>query len=488
MNIYKVFSCLILIVSLTACSGGGDSVDGGGGGAVETASGRFVDSAVEGLIYVSGNQVGVTDANGTFTYEVGEAVTLYVGGIELGSALGQAVITPVDLVESAADETDSTVINIARFLITLDDDGNPDNGITITDTVRGLAVGYIDFALSSTDFTNNGNVQTIVASLTAATNAGARNLVSSAQAQSHLSASLFGLLAGDYEGTFSGDLSGSWEFTVDGSGNITGSGTDGIDPFTVSGSTSSTGDADVAIGGAGDSSWVGVFDRVGNISGTWSGDGASGIFTGTRQSEGNPPPPAGAFRLFPQGYFNAGYNEEYTITGTDRFGEYEGTIAYSTQGVTSFDGKQAIAIKVDEDWTGITNPNVDWSFDYTHFYTTDPQNLFYLGFDFPTFLTTATSDATKKIPVTANIGDSDFIGNYTDNRGSTIEANWKLADVGNNQAELTFTYITRTDGGFLGVIDDVSFVIDTNGNRQSFARSYESKFDEFITLWEGVKQ
>ena len=64
----------------------------------------------------------------------------------LGSVDGRVSdITPVDLVEGG-DLMDIEVVNIARFLQTLDLDSNPENGIEITEALRGVRMGrQIDF-------------------------------------------------------------------------------------------------------------------------------------------------------------------------------------------------------------------------------------------------------------------------------------------------------------------------------------------------------
>jgi len=100
-----------------------------------TETGVFLDSAVQGISYVSGGVSGITDANGTFTYEVGSVVRFMIGDVVIGEAPGQSVITPIDLV-SGSDASHPTVINIVCFLLTLDEDGNPDNGIQISEAVR----------------------------------------------------------------------------------------------------------------------------------------------------------------------------------------------------------------------------------------------------------------------------------------------------------------------------------------------------------------
>lgn len=184
------FGIIILSAFLAACGGG----DGGGGGGVEVKSGLFVDSAVEGIQFVSGGQSGITDDKGTFQYETGATVRFSIGNIAIGEGTPQPVMTPLDLVPGALDETHPTVINIARFVLTLDDDGDPSNGIKITQAVRDAALGKsINFAQSVSDFENDANVQGIISDLTSLTTAGNRTLISTADAQIHLMNTLIGI-------------------------------------------------------------------------------------------------------------------------------------------------------------------------------------------------------------------------------------------------------------------------------------------------------
>ena len=103
---------------LMACGGGDDGVTPqvAGGNSALTATGRFVDAAVQGISFQSGDQAGVTDASGTFTYEVGQPVTFRLGGVVLGSAQGAALVSPVDLV-SGGSPSHARVRNIVRFLM-----------------------------------------------------------------------------------------------------------------------------------------------------------------------------------------------------------------------------------------------------------------------------------------------------------------------------------------------------------------------------------
>ncbi|GAB2192076.1 hypothetical protein MAH1_36850 [Sessilibacter sp. MAH1] len=247
----------------------------------ETAQGVFLDEAVEGLTYVSGEQTGVTDENGTFTYEIGSEIIFSIGDIIIGSTLGAPIITPVDLVTDAEDETDPTVTNIARFLQTLDDDADPSNGIRIVEGVSDAAINIeIDFTLSVANFTEDGQVQTAITDLTTFTTAGARNLVSVLSAQAHLSTTLISQFAGQYQGTFLGEedgesFGGNYTFTINASGELMGSGTGDDGPFGFGGSINSRGDA-TAAGASG-----GVFGEATTFQISISEDGS---FTGTFQN------------------------------------------------------------------------------------------------------------------------------------------------------------------------------------------------------------
>jgi len=174
------FFLFLFAFFLTAygCGGGGG---GGEGESSATKQGIFVDGPVEGLEYktatLSGvpDLSGVTDANGTFEYReeevkhyeeifiVGQLITFSVGDIVLGHGIAKEQITPVDLVDVAHEqqnpEENPTVTNISRFLISLDVDGDPDNGITISQEIREACAGRsIDFTQSVADFETDPDV------------------------------------------------------------------------------------------------------------------------------------------------------------------------------------------------------------------------------------------------------------------------------------------------------------------------------------------
>ena len=94
------------------------------------AQGVFVDAPVEGLTYVNDGITGTTDSDGKFTYRIGSTVTFSINGVQLPAVQGASMLTPVDLVGASSSDSPEAVY-IARFLQSIDSDGNPDNGIRV---------------------------------------------------------------------------------------------------------------------------------------------------------------------------------------------------------------------------------------------------------------------------------------------------------------------------------------------------------------------
>ncbi len=100
-----------------------------------TGTAYYIDSLVSGVYYTCGSVgsiTGVTGEDGSFTFEVGESCTFYLGEIELRNV-------DSGLLEDGKGVYESDV-EIARILQSLDSDGDPDNGITISaTTIQALA-------------------------------------------------------------------------------------------------------------------------------------------------------------------------------------------------------------------------------------------------------------------------------------------------------------------------------------------------------------
>lgn len=128
--------------------------------------GFFMDSAVKGLHYESATQSGTTGSDGGFNYENGELVTFKMGPIVLGTSMGDEIITPIDMVPGAVDEKHPTVTNMLRFMQTLDEDNNPENGITLPGYMMDeLERHTINFNMTIEEFEHDPNIEQFMADM-----------------------------------------------------------------------------------------------------------------------------------------------------------------------------------------------------------------------------------------------------------------------------------------------------------------------------------
>lgn len=178
----KLLALCASVFLLSACGGGGGSEDPPQ--PPEPSTGVFVDSTVAGLHYETPTRSGTTNSAGEYDYLPGEMVTFSIGGISLGSTAAGPVVTPLALVSGATVATDPVVTNIVRLLLTLDDDGNPDNGITISAATSAAAVGKtVNF--NAADLTTDPGLVALLPLLP-----GIPTLVDEITAQTHFSETL----------------------------------------------------------------------------------------------------------------------------------------------------------------------------------------------------------------------------------------------------------------------------------------------------------
>lgn len=130
VNFLKIIIIAISLPIIVIGCGGNNE------GGTSAMVGIFVDSPVSGLEYETASQKGITDEDGTFKYQEGEIIIFSIGDVILGQGTAKETMTPIDLVNGATSTTDPTVTNICRLLLSLDIDGDPSNGIAITDVIR----------------------------------------------------------------------------------------------------------------------------------------------------------------------------------------------------------------------------------------------------------------------------------------------------------------------------------------------------------------
>jgi len=125
MRRFNLLNLSIMGVMILAGCGGG-----GGSSTPTIKRGYYIDSAVEGVEFNCGTQTGTTGENGEFQYEEGEECTFSVAGIPLRDVPVEDLGEEVRIFENDP--------HTARFLQSIDNDGNATNGIQISEDTRTL--------------------------------------------------------------------------------------------------------------------------------------------------------------------------------------------------------------------------------------------------------------------------------------------------------------------------------------------------------------
>jgi uncharacterized protein len=121
----------------------------------DTQTGVFA-GPICGLRFETPKRSGITNDRGEFQYGAGECVTFSIGGLVLGSIDGTPRVNLAQLVNRADGKVDRLhdpmVTNLARFVQTLDEDGDFENGITIASSVHDLISPIVlNFNQAATD-------------------------------------------------------------------------------------------------------------------------------------------------------------------------------------------------------------------------------------------------------------------------------------------------------------------------------------------------
>ena len=120
-----------------------------------TLVGVVIDSPIINIRYATDAQSGSTNQNGQFSYQPGDIIVFQIGDVELPPVTAGPVVTLRDIA-GTNDYTDPALINMARFIQSLDSDGDPANGITILEQAHLAATGVtLDF--SAEDFATQAN-------------------------------------------------------------------------------------------------------------------------------------------------------------------------------------------------------------------------------------------------------------------------------------------------------------------------------------------
>jgi len=287
-------------VFLSACgSSSGDSPETTQGPPpLSTEEGLFFDSPVKGLNYLSGDTIGRTDAAGRFTYEIHYGITqgveLSIGNLILGSGEGQRFMTPANFVPSNANRMTAEV-NLVRFLMALDEDSNPDNGLDVSavnDQADNFSWRTVNFGDS--EFDDQVSLSELLADASSILQRPV-TLPSAGTAETHINDTYRCLMSGNYYGEFSGDDTGPLVLGINpADGFIAGVGwsrrqSTGIGiPF---GSNPLSRENRLTFVANSDSEFIftGQVHHFNTITGTWTGNSNDGSFTLSRMADTTDP-------------------------------------------------------------------------------------------------------------------------------------------------------------------------------------------------------
>ena len=150
----KLIMVVVLLITVFISCSDGSQTQG------NTNTGVFLDSPVTNIGYITETQNGFTNSQGQYKYLEGETVTFFIGELEFPSVTASGTVTPLNLANTE-DTSNSTVVNIIRLLQTIDQDGDPDNGITINSAAISSAT-QVDFSLSQNDFESSPAVTNLI--------------------------------------------------------------------------------------------------------------------------------------------------------------------------------------------------------------------------------------------------------------------------------------------------------------------------------------
>ncbi len=170
-----ISSMAVITLSLAGCGGGGSSTTPQ---TATTDTGYYVDSAVAGVNYICGSQTGTTDKDGKFTFEKGQDCTFELAGITLKKIPSDNLVDNAKVVENN--------VSVARFLQSIDNDGNPSNGIQITEKISTVLTKALQTENIKTVPDDTIKLDTVVSHIEQEDDSFKGHVVTEEEAQNHL--------------------------------------------------------------------------------------------------------------------------------------------------------------------------------------------------------------------------------------------------------------------------------------------------------------
>lgn len=169
------------------------------------------------------------------------------------------------------------------------------------------------------------------------------------------------------------------------------------------------------------------------------------------------------FNAFPPGYFGGSYSVSYSLTGSSSDGQNFTAILREQSGSTTLFNAQTV-MTIDQQ-ISITNTTTGaFSAGSSEgYYSTDINNLTYVGsFDITDGVTTMAT-STNVIPLTGSIGDFGNVGSYTLSDGTSLTFSWALLDGFNGKAKVASTGVFNDSAGVLEFTEVDTYTISQDG-------------------------
>jgi len=157
-----VYFSLVAALLLGGCGSSSDDASASSATSDILKSAYLSDSRLAGITYTCASETGITDNEGKFSYSTAcTEVSFSIGGINLGTLLvseihEDSVLYPSDLLGLDRNNTSNPqLVNMLQLLQSLDNDANPNNGISITSTTRSdLEGATLDLDSNTTSITD----------------------------------------------------------------------------------------------------------------------------------------------------------------------------------------------------------------------------------------------------------------------------------------------------------------------------------------------
>lgn len=123
------------------------------------AQGVLTDAAISGVSYTTtSGKSGITNDEGIFDYEHGDNVEFKLGNLLLGNVEGASIVTPIEL----ADGDSNKLQNLLILFQSLDSDGDPANGISISKETADAVDKSINLNSSPDTFADSSKLQNVL--------------------------------------------------------------------------------------------------------------------------------------------------------------------------------------------------------------------------------------------------------------------------------------------------------------------------------------